>query len=414
MMKIRRMSSIYSGWLFIALGLFLSFTISESGCDFRMAGLPATTHLSISISPPEATVTTSGKVQMTATVTHYQHDSTVTWAIVGSVGQLGSDGSTATFTAPQSIAFSPMLVTIRVRSNEDTTRFAECIVTVQSSTAGHAKVAIVLNPTAITLQAGKTQQFTAVVSGSPDSMVFWRVVSGLGTLSASGLFTAPTSIGSSPKTTVIQATPRADTLKHQQAVIQLVDPADTFVCFQSMIFPIVISNCAMSGCHSNGGRDPNLTSFDGIQSVVTPGNTNDSKLYTTISSNGEERMPPIPRGALTAAQIALIARWINQGAQNTSCIDTTAACDTVGVSYSAFIGGVMRTYCVGCHTGANAGSGFDLTTYSGVKTVVANGRLMGSIEQRYGYFAMPQSSPKLDACTLAKIGAWVNAGAPSN
>jgi mono/diheme cytochrome c family protein len=407
----------YATWRFVALGIILLFAVRETGCSYTITGNPISSLVMVSLSPQSATVTTGGQYQMAASVTHYLRDSTVTWSIdSGGVGQIAANGNSATYTAPATIAMVPTIVTVRVRSNEDQTQTATCVVTIENGSGGGGKVAIALNPLSITLNVGTTEQFKATVTGSSDSAVIWKIVSGVGTLSSSGLFRAPATITSSPSATVIQATAHADTSKYQRATIQIVNPAgDTLICFQSQILPMLVSNCGMSGCHTSGGKSPDLTTYSGIRGSVRPGNAGSSRIYTAVSqSNSDDKMPPPPRTALSAAQIALLGRWIDQGAQNTSCNDTTSSCDTTNVLYSGFVAGVMTTYCNGCHTGASAGLGIDLTTYAGVQTVALNGKLMGCLNQLAGYYAMPQSGPKLDACTLSKIGAWVNAGTKNN
>jgi len=92
-----------------------------------------------------------------------------------------------------------------------------------------------------------------------------------------------------------------------------------------------------------------------------------------------------------------------------------SGCDTSNVTYSGTIAPIMASNCAtaGCHLGAGA-TGYDLSTYSGVKTVATNGNLMASITHTGSASPMPKDAPKLDDCTIAKIGAWVNAGAPNN
>jgi mono/diheme cytochrome c family protein len=417
MQTTKRTRTGYATWRFVALGIIFLFALRETGCSYTITGNPVSSLVTVTLSPQSATITTGGQLQVTATVANSLHNSSVSWSIdSGGAGQISASGDTAIYTAPSTIAMMPTLVTIRVRSNEDQNQTATCVVTIENPGGGGGKVALALNPLSVTLNVGTTEQFKATVSGSSDSGVMWKVVSGVGTLSSSGLFTAPASITSSPTTTVIQATAHADTSKHQTATIAIVNPiADTLICFQADILPMLVSNCGMSGCHSPGGHSPDLTSYASIRGSVRPGNANSSRIYTAISqSNSDDKMPPPPRTALSAAQIALLGRWINQGAQNTSCTDTSSTCDTTDVLFSGFVAGVMTTYCNGCHTGASAGLGIDLTTYAGVQAVAQNGKLMGSLNQLSGYYAMPQSGPKLDACTLSKIGAWVNAGAKNN
>lgn len=100
------------------------------------------------------------------------------------------------------------------------------------------------------------------------------------------------------------------------------DTTTATLCFSKDVQPIFQSNCAVSGCHDSQTRSDgyDLSSYSGIMRGVKASNANSSVVYTiTASSLGSRRMPPSPRAALTDAQRAIIANWINAGAQNTTC-----------------------------------------------------------------------------------------------
>jgi uncharacterized membrane protein len=90
------------------------------------------------------------------------------------------------------------------------------------------------------------------------------------------------------------------------------------VYFVNQVMPIISSNCTMSGCHDNitHADGVNLTSYTRIMQYVVPGNPANSKLYKSIIKTDGDRMPPPPMSPLTAAQKALIQKWITQGAKN--------------------------------------------------------------------------------------------------
>src|SRR5262245_34839835 len=94
-------------------------------------------------------------------------------------------------------------------------------------------------------------------------------------------------------------------------------PAKT-VEFNRDIRPILSENCY--NCHGPAKNarkgDLRLDTKDGAHSVAAPGNLKDSLLHQRITSNDVfERMPPAKSGKkLTAQQIDLLKRWIEQGA----------------------------------------------------------------------------------------------------
>ncbi|GAB2813943.1 c-type cytochrome domain-containing protein [Ferruginibacter profundus] len=189
--------------------------------------------------------------------------------------------------------------------------------------------------------------------------------------------------------------------------------ADT-VYFQNKVLPLLNSGCAMSGCHDaiTHKEGVNLTTYAKIFSTggVLPGNPANSKLYKVIIKSGSDRMPPAPAPAFTQAQKDIIYNWILQGAKNNACND----CDTAVITYSGATAPIVNTYCKGCHNPSSLGGGIDLSTYAGIKTIAANGKLMGSITHASGFIAMPQGGSKLSDCRIQQIQKWIAAGALNN
>lgn len=184
------------------------------------------------------------------------------------------------------------------------------------------------------------------------------------------------------------------------------------VCFETSVLPIFLSSCARSGCHDSKTKKEGyvLNSYSNIvRKGISPGNANGSKLYKVLLASGEDQMPP--NTPLSRAQKDSIALWINQGAKNT--VNCNCFCDSTKFSYAAIIQPILSSNCVGCHKPGSLGGNIDLSTYANVKTQVNNGKLLGSIEQRVGYVAMPQGG-KLSDCQIAQIRNWIDAGSANN
>jgi hypothetical protein len=91
------------------------------------------------------------------------------------------------------------------------------------------------------------------------------------------------------------------------------------VSFSKDVYPIIVSNCTESGCHTQGNRRDSTFSFSNYNDVmsfgeINPGNANKSRLYNALIGNGESQMPKA--GELPDNQILTIYLWIEQGAQN--------------------------------------------------------------------------------------------------
>ena len=188
------------------------------------------------------------------------------------------------------------------------------------------------------------------------------------------------------------------------------------VFFEQQILPIIVSNCAKSGCHNSIDHEEDivLNSYSSIMSdgEISAGNPGNSELYEVITeTDPDDIMPPPPHSPLTSAQIALIRTWIQQGAQNNSCQNT---CDTTNVTYSGSIIPILQNSCIGCHSGSTPGGNISLNTYAGVFTQATNGKLFGSVNHSTGFSAMPKGGNKLSTCQIDMIRIWIDAGAPNN
>lgn len=182
------------------------------------------------------------------------------------------------------------------------------------------------------------------------------------------------------------------------------------VYFSKDVLPILVSNCAKSGCHdaSSHKEGINLTTYEKVMKTadIKAGNPNSGEFYESITSG---KMPP--NAPLSTAQQQIIEKWITQGAKNLTCKEQ---CDTVNVTYTNTILPIIETSCKGCHSTYPLGGGIDLSTYDGLKTIALNGKLYGSVSFASGFIAMPQSGTKLADCQLVAIDKWIKAGAPQN
>src|SRR5207248_1110404 len=87
-----------------------------------------------------------------------------------------------------------------------------------------ATVAVAISPTSASLQAGGTQQFTATVTGTTNTAVTWSATGG--TISSSGLYTAPSTAG----TYTVTATSVADSTKSASARVTVTAPPPPTGC----------------------------------------------------------------------------------------------------------------------------------------------------------------------------------------
>lgn len=216
-------------------------TISSSGLYTAPATIPAATSLTVTatsvanasvsasarvnlvpapsnvvgIAPASVVLGGGGTQQFQATVGGAP-STAVTWSVMN--GGAGTISPTGLYTAPASVT-TPQSVTVRATSTADTTQSALAIVNLAP------QVTVAVQPQAVTLTALQTQQFVAAVAGSANTAVTWNIVSGMGSVSPTGLYTAPGLI-SAASTVTLQATSVQDPTRSATVIVNL-SPATT-------------------------------------------------------------------------------------------------------------------------------------------------------------------------------------------
>jgi hypothetical protein len=170
--------------------------------------------VTVSISPGTATVRVGETAAFTATVTGTTggQSTAVTWSVQESGG--GTVDASGRYTAPA----TPGTYHVVATSVADTSKKATATVTVNPN------IAVSISPATASTTAGGTAPFSATVTGTTggqSTAVTWSVQeSGGGTVSASGVYTAPGSAG----TFHVVATSAADPSKNASATVTVTPP----------------------------------------------------------------------------------------------------------------------------------------------------------------------------------------------
>ncbi len=175
--------------------------------------------IAISVTPTSVNAVLGQSVQFTATVTGTSNHA-VTWSFVGD-----SEGATLSSTGLFSTAEQDTILpkkrktaregvvtyTVEATSVADPMKSATATVNVSSGQV----VSISVSPTSVTLATGQSTQFTATVTGTSNTAVDWSLLDTEfgGSISSSGLFTAPSRITGQAPTIRIQAKSVADPSK---------------------------------------------------------------------------------------------------------------------------------------------------------------------------------------------------------
>jgi hypothetical protein len=165
------------------------------------------TPISVAITPTAPTAMTGGTTQQfTAVVTADGANAGVTWT-----ASTGTISSTGLYTAPAIITATS--ATVSATSKTDTTKTSNVV------TITLTPISVSVSPaTGTTLIGGATQQFTPTVTGdTANAGVTWTASTG--TISATGLYTAPAVITGTSAT--VTATSKTDTTKSATGTITL-------------------------------------------------------------------------------------------------------------------------------------------------------------------------------------------------
>lgn len=194
------------------------------------------------------------------------------------------------------------------------------------------------------------------------------------------------------------------------------DPCDPdTIYFQNDVYPIIVSNCAISGCHGGGSSQDGveLSTYEGILDIINVNDPIDSELIEVVTeTDPDDIMPPPPSNPLSQEQIDTILTWINQGAQNNECTNTD--CDLTNITFSEKVWTIIQNNCTGCHSGGSPQGGISLTNYSDVAVFAGDGTLSGVINHEPGYVPMPYNANQLSQCNIDIIDEWISAGFPND
>lgn len=288
-----------------------------SGCQYTIDGNPDVDLTEVHISPVSAVAVLNSKMVLTASVLGFTNTGSVTWSVDGggNNGSITPNGSSAIFQAPPILTSLHQVATITVTSEEDASRSVTCLISIIRPT----DTAFSISPGSDTILTNSTQQFLidTITMQSTIPQLRWEIVSGSGSISDSGLYTAPSSISNDGVQTVIRAVSLIDSAVYAESRITLLNSSNSMLCFTRDILPVLSANCGMSGCHDansqKGGLD--CTTFSGTERSTRPGNARSSRLYTAITQfNVNNRMPPSPAPALSPSEVLKIGKWIDEGA----------------------------------------------------------------------------------------------------
>lgn len=222
----------------------------------------------------------------------------------------------------------------------------------------------------------------------------------------------------------------------------MTDCDSTIVYFQQQILPILQSNCAKSGCHTEKDRKHGvvLNSYENLMRTVEfeeeeddeeehhhgrgrdrdrehdrgrdrdreRDRHSDNELVKVLQRN---KMPPYPHKPLSTAQKNLIYQWVEQGMQNNSCEETVTIESNKMVSFTNDVFPIVQENCLGCHSEPNPSNGYDFSQPKVFQTIAKTGKVYLAISHADGATAMPFLGDKLPQTKIDLIKKWIDEGA---
>jgi|ERR1700688_3977319 len=270
--------TITSGGLYTAPSSAGTYTVTATSAadSTKSASAVVTvsqpTQVSVSLSPTTVSLSTGGQEQFTANISGTSNTA-VTWSASG-----GTVSTSGLYVAPSTAG----TYTIKAVSAADPTKAASATASVSVAPV----VSVSVSPTSVAMPQKWQQQFAATVSGSSNTAVTWSVKQGTGTITQSGLYTAPQAV----ETDVITATSQADSTKSASASVTVVAPHTVSLKWSASTSPNISYYKVYRGT-VNGGPYSLLATNVSVTSYTDSSVQSGSTYYyvtTAVDSSGVE------------------------------------------------------------------------------------------------------------------------------
>ena len=236
-----------------------------------------------------------------------------------------------------------------------------------NSNTNPTRVSVVVMPLTANVVVGTSKQFSATVTGTTNSAVTWSVAGG-GTISASGLYTAPATVPN-PATATVKATSQADSTKSSTATVTILATASTV---QVTVQPSVVS----------------VSDFTQQQFTATvTGNANTAVTWQVNgTTGGSKKLGFISANGLYVAPSGVPTKSDGQGNTVTTTVTVTAVsqADPTGKGNATvtIAPNNANAQTTSVEMGASGSNAKDFV--NGTKTITCCGGTLGSLVTRGG------------------------------
>lgn len=190
-----------------------------------------------------------------------------------------------------------------------------------------------------------------------------------------------------------------------------------YICFDTQVYPLLKISCGISGCHDGGEEHFNLTDYNSVMELVTPGDPRNSALYKIITDIRSDDMMP-PDNPLSQTQRNIIQVWIAQGAKEIICSQDTGVIPADMVCFVQDILPMIASSCgtTGCHDQVTAEEDYVFTHYNGIMEGIEpfdtdDSEIYESVTETGDDIMPPPPFSPLTSEQLAKLREWITDGA---
>jgi hypothetical protein len=260
-----------------------------------------------------------------------------------------------------------------------------------TGTSSKTTVTISVAPMAVSVAAGNTQQFTSTVTGTSNTAVTWSIVgvASDGTISSSGLYTAPATVPN-PPTVTVTATAQADATKSASATVTVTGASSTSVSVSPSAATV-----------ANFGTQQFTASVNGTPSTAVSWQVNGiaggSQTFGFISTSG---LYVAPSGVPTKSN--------GMGGSIATTVTVSAISQTNGsASGTATVTiqpGNQNAQSGAIELGTSGGNANDSSTNTSTKTITCCGGTLGSLVTRGGTQYILSNTHVLARSDIAQIG----------
>ncbi|MDP9052706.1 MAG: putative Ig domain-containing protein [Acidobacteriota bacterium] len=215
----------------ISVGSSFTLTATPGAADWAPRAplngiqiVPSVPDFSVSVTPSSQAIVPGGSLQFTVSVNALNGFNGLVNLTAGGL----PSGASISFT-PTSLTGSGS-TTGTLKTSTTTQGTSTLTINATSGALNHSATAtvtvsstvqIALTPSSTTLMAAQTAQFTPTIAGSSNTTVTWALNPAVGTISASGMYTAPASVTAAQSVTV-SAISTADSTKSATAALTLI------------------------------------------------------------------------------------------------------------------------------------------------------------------------------------------------